>query len=43
MRRIQSYLGHRSLSSTSIYTHLTQDGDERSVAFINRVMAPLEC
>jgi len=43
VRRIQSYLGHRSLSSTSIYTHLTRDGDERAAAFINRVMEPLGC
>ena len=41
--RIQSYLGHRSLSSTSLYTHLTRDGDERAAAFINRVMEPLGC
>jgi site-specific recombinase XerD len=43
LRRIQSYLGHRSLSSTSIYTHLTRDGDERAAAVINRVMEPLGC
>jgi len=43
LRRIQSYLGHRSLSSTSLYTHLTRDGDERAATFINRVMEPLGC
>lgn len=43
LRRIQAYLGHQALSTTSIYTHLTQDGDERAAAVINRVMAPLGC
>lgn len=41
LRRIQSYLGHRSLASTSIYTHLTRDGEARAAVTINRVMEPL--
>lgn len=38
LRRIQAYLGHASLKSTSIYTHLTCNGDERATETINRVM-----
>jgi len=38
LRRIQAYLGHASLKSTSIYTHLTRNGDERATETINRVM-----
>ena len=38
LRRIQSYLGHASLKSTSIYTHLTRDGEERAAEVINQVM-----
>jgi site-specific recombinase XerD len=38
LRRIQSYLGHASLKSTSIYTHLTRDGEERAAKVINQVM-----
>jgi len=41
LRRIQAYLGHASMKSTSIYTHLTCDGDERAAETINRVMDSL--
>jgi site-specific recombinase XerD len=41
LRRIQAYLGHASLKSTSIYTHLTRDGEERATETINRVMDSL--
>lgn len=41
LRRIQAYLGHTSLKSTSIYTHLTRDGEERAAETINRVMDSL--
>lgn len=41
LRRIQAYLGHASMKSTSIYTHLTRDGDERATETINRVMDSL--
>ena len=41
LRRIQAYLGHASMKSTSIYTHLTRDGDERAAETINRVMDSL--
>jgi site-specific recombinase XerD len=38
LRRIQAYLGHSSLRTTSIYTHLTRDGEERAAEVINQVM-----
>jgi integrase/recombinase XerD len=41
LRQIQSYLGHNSLSSTALYTHLTQAGSANAVAVINQVMADL--
>jgi len=41
LRRIQSYLGHASMKSTSIYTHLTCDGEELAAETINRVMESL--
>ncbi len=41
LRQIQSYLGHDSLSSTALYTHLTQAGTAGAVAVINQVMADL--
>jgi len=41
LRRIQAYLGHASLKSTSIYTHLTCDGEGLASEAINRVMANL--
>lgn len=42
LRQIQAYLGHASLRTTSIYTHLTRDGEERAVETINQVMAQLD-
>ena len=42
LRRIQAYLGHASLASTSIYTHLTRDGEQQAAATINQVMDQLE-
>jgi site-specific recombinase XerD len=41
LRLIQSYLGHNSLASTAIYTHLTQQGAANAVAVINQLMADL--
>ena len=38
LRRIQAYLGHSSLKTTSLYTHLTRDGEERAAEVINQVM-----
>jgi len=38
LRRIQAYLGHASMKSTSIYTHLTRDGEGLAAETINRVM-----
>jgi integrase len=42
LRQIQAYLGHASLRSTSIYTHLTRDGEERAAETINQVMDHLD-
>jgi integrase/recombinase XerD len=41
LRRIQAYLGHASLKSTSIYTHLTRDGEKLAAETINQVMDKL--
>jgi site-specific recombinase XerD len=41
LRQIQSYLGHSSLSSTALYTHLTQHGAANAVEAINQLMADL--
>ncbi len=38
LRVIQKYLGHRSLKATSIYLHLTRDGEEQAHATINALM-----
>jgi site-specific recombinase XerD len=41
LRQIQIYLGHDSLATTAIYTHLTQKGQADAVAVINQLMADL--
>jgi integrase/recombinase XerD len=41
LRTIQAYLGHASLKTTSIYTHLTSRGEEQAAEIINRVMDSL--
>ena len=38
LRIIQAYLGHRSPTSTAIYTHLTRKVEDRATKAINRVM-----
>ena len=40
LRVIQAYLGHSSLKSTLIYTHLTRKAEDLAVEAINRVMTP---
>lgn len=41
LRQIQSYLGHNSLSTTALYTHLTRNGETVAQEAIARVMAQL--
>lgn len=41
LRLIQSYLGHRSLVSTAIYTHITPASEVTAKMVINRLMADL--
>ena len=41
LRVIQAYLGHRSLQSTLIYTHLTHTAEARAVETLNQVMQDL--
>ncbi len=41
LRVIQAYLGHHSLQTTALSTHLTQPTEQRALEAINRVMAEL--
>jgi len=41
LRVIQAYLGHRSLKSTLIYTHLTRNAEARAVETLNQLMQDL--
>ena len=41
LRQIQSWLGHHSLRTTTIYTHLTQQGQEIAMIAVDRLMAGL--
>lgn len=38
LRQIQSYLGHTSLKTTAIYTHLTQSAETQALETISRLM-----
>jgi integrase/recombinase XerD len=38
IRRIQQYLGHRSLNSTMVYLHLTTQGHQNAYGIINELM-----
>jgi site-specific recombinase XerD len=41
LRLIQQWLGHNSLSTTALYTHLTRTAETVAGETINRLMAPL--
>ncbi len=38
LRLIQIYLGHRSLRSTAIYTHLTRKGEDQAAHILDRLV-----
>ena len=41
LRQIQAWLGHHSLRTTTIYTHLTQQGEEIAISTVDQLMAGL--
>jgi site-specific recombinase XerD len=41
LRLIQIWLGHTSLKTTALYTHLTHKAEVRAVAVINQLMENL--
>ncbi len=41
LRQIQGWLGHHSLRTSTIYTHLTRQGEEIAVNTLDRLMAHL--
>lgn len=41
LRLIQEYLGHRSPSTTALYTHLTEKAKAMATETINRIMADI--
>ena len=41
LRLIQRYLGHRSLQTTTVYLHLTNEGEAEAYRRINELMSPL--
>jgi hypothetical protein len=42
LRLIQRYLGHRTLQTTTLYLHLTKEGEEDAYRRINELMTPHE-
>jgi site-specific recombinase XerD len=41
LRLIQGWLGHRSLATTSLYTHLTRNAEAQATGAINQLMGEL--
>jgi site-specific recombinase XerD len=41
LRLIQTYLGHKSLRSTAVYTHLTAQTETQAVEVLNELTAGL--